>query len=174
MTQRRKGLTTVIIGGPYIINRRWGGEAPMESGKQQSDDGVHQRMVGRWRFGPNPTTGKVCHCSKLVRWSCRRAGKAAVHSGCEGGAWKETGKEGAQAVSNGWRRSVADEKGGGAVRCAMCRKRRRGSGTHDAKETGGRPGSRVPHEGGSRLLGRRRPVILGLAQNIGLFFDFYF
>jgi hypothetical protein len=84
----------------------------MESGKQQSDDGVHQRMVGRWRFGPNPTTGKVCHCSKLVRWSCRRAGKAAVHSGCEGGAWKETGKEGAQAVSNGRRRSVADEKGG--------------------------------------------------------------
>jgi hypothetical protein len=38
-------------------------------------------------------------------------------------------------------------KGGGAVRCAMCRKRRRGSGTHDAKETGGRPRSRVPHEG---------------------------
>jgi hypothetical protein len=56
----------------------------------------------------------------------------------------------------------AGRGGGGPVRTTQ---RKQGGGRGVGYHTRGR---------GSRLLGRRRPVILGLAQNIGLFFDFYF
>jgi hypothetical protein len=48
--------------------------------KRGLDNDSHQRMAGRWRFGPIPATAAALRYPKPVKWGHRRVGKVAACS----------------------------------------------------------------------------------------------